>query len=70
MSSMLRDTEQMLRPYQVDGVKQMEPHSRWMMCDDMGLGKTVSCIVSALQKEEKMTTPSRRRMLVDRKSVV
>lgn len=64
MSNMLRETEQMLRPYQVDGVKQMEPHSRWMMCDDMGLGKTVSCIVSALQKEEKMTTPSRRRMLV------
>lgn len=60
----LRETEQALRPYQAEGVKQMEPHGRWMMCDDMGLGKTVSCIVSALQKEEQLATPSRTRMLV------
>lgn len=61
MQDKLLNTWECLRPYQKDGVLQMQNRSRWLMCDDMGLGKTVSCIVSSLQKAESLR---RTRMIV------
>lgn len=44
------ETWSKLRPYQIEGVSQMEHSRYWLECDDMGLGKTVTCLTSFLSK--------------------
>lgn len=50
MSEKLEEVLQEMRPYQIDGLKQMAARHAWIEADDMGLGKTLTCLASCLSK--------------------